>query len=76
MDEVKAQAIIDAAHDLMIDKELIESPLEAKLALALQDYDPTFLQGKESCDCDSKEDCDECWSVSEKIAWLKEHSEK
>jgi len=76
MDEIKAKAVIDAAIEMLQDKETIESPAEARLMLAINDYDPTFIKGNEDCSCGHHETCEECWTKEHLIDWLKEHASK
>jgi hypothetical protein len=76
MDEVKAKAVIDAAIEMLQDAEYVTTAAEAKLMLALNEYDPTFLKGKEDCSCGQQETCEECWTKEHLIEWLKEHVNK
>ena len=68
--------IIEALRNFLEVQEIIESPEEARLLLAFYDYDPTIIVGKEICSCDDTNDCDECWSVEQKLKWLRDLANK
>ena len=66
----KIEAILNAAQEVLGDSEGPRTPAQAHLCLALYDYDPKrfFIGTKEMCECDDKEDCDECMTNEEAIA--------
>lgn len=67
----KAREVIEAAEALLEDNEMVRTPAEARLALALHDYDPETVSGKENCTCDSRDECDECLTRPEYVELLK-----
>lgn len=66
--------IIESVRTYLKNQEIIETPEEARLMLAFYEYDNSILTGKELCNCDDINDCDECWSVEQKLEWLKERA--
>lgn len=68
----KIEAILNAANEVIGDTEGPRTPAQARLTLALYDYDPTrFALGlKEVCSCtpEEKAECDECMTNGEALA--------
>jgi len=64
-----SNTVMDAVKAFLETQEIIETPEEARLLLAFDEYEGgKFITGKDGCDC--KDDCDECWTREQKIDWL------
>lgn len=72
----KVNDILEAVKAYLDTQEIIESPEEARLLLAFYEYEPSILTGKELCSCDDSTDCDECWTVEQKLEWLRDLANK
>lgn len=69
----KIEAVFDAANEVIGDTEGPRTPSQARLCLALHACDPVrFALGlKEDCDCAEKDDCDECMTNDEALAYCR-----
>lgn len=69
----KVEAILAAAGEVIADTEGPSTPAQARLTLALHDYDPVRfnLGAKEDCPCGAQAECDECMTGDEALAFVR-----
>lgn len=70
---IDVEALLDAAEEVLCDRERVVTPAEARLALIVHAARPQSL-GKEACPCcteDEKVECDECLPATEIVAGLR-----
>jgi hypothetical protein len=68
------EAVLDAIEEVLIERERIETPAEARLALLLHAERP-WLGPKDRCDCGERETCDECSTEEEALAYCRKLAE-
>lgn len=69
----KIEAVLTAANEVIGDTEGPRTPAQARLTLALYDFDnERFALGlKEHCSCEDKDDCDECMTNEQALAFCR-----
>jgi hypothetical protein len=72
LEKIDMEALLDAAEEVLCDRERIITPAEARLALIVHSARPQSM-GKEACLCSETEkaECDECLPVADLVARLR-----
>lgn len=64
------EELLDAADAVLCEREHVRTAAEARLALAVHRYRPDSIGGKDRCSCEAAEDCDECMTSPQALAYL------